>query len=82
LRGLETVDSPVVVEELYGDQPIWQGLSVIDYAIVPHVDSPDHPESAGLGLVAQHYRRLGVPHTTLRDGEVLIIDGTKQFVCR
>jgi dipeptidase E len=81
LRGLETVDSPAVVEELYGDQPIWEGLGVIDYSIVPHVDSPDHPESAGLGLVAQHYRRLGVPHTTLRDGEVLIIDGTTQFVC-
>jgi dipeptidase E len=82
LRGLETVDSPVVVEQLYGDQPIWEGLGVIDYSIVPHVESPDHPESAGLGLVAQQYRRLGVPHTTLRDGEVLIIDGTTQFVCR
>jgi dipeptidase E len=82
LRGLETVDSPVVVEQLYGDHPIWEGLGVIDYSIVPHVESPDHPESAGLGLVAQQYRRLGVPHTTLRDGEVLIIDGTTQFVCR
>jgi dipeptidase E len=82
LRGLEIVDNPAVVEELYGDQPIWEGLGLIDYSIVPHVDSPDHPESAGLGLVAQHYRRLGVLHTTLRDGEVLVIDGITQFVCR
>jgi dipeptidase E len=82
LRGLEAVDSPGVVGELYGDQPIWEGLGVIDYAIVPHVDSPDHPESAALGLVAQQYRQWGTRHTTLRDGEVLIIDGTTQFVCR
>jgi dipeptidase E len=33
LRGLETVDSPVVVEQLYGDHPIWEGLGVIDYSI-------------------------------------------------
>jgi dipeptidase E len=82
LRGLETVDTPAVVEELYGDQPIWEGLGVIDYSIVPHVDSPDHPESAALGLVAQQYRQCGTRHKTLRDGEVLIIDGTAQFVCR
>ena len=82
LRGLETVDTAAVVEELYGDQPIWEGLGVIDYSIVPHVDSPDHPESAALGVVARQYQRLGVPHTTLRDGEVLIINGTTQFVCR
>jgi dipeptidase E len=82
LRSLESVDSPAVVKELYGDQPIWDGLGVIDYSIVPHVDSPDHPESAALGLVAQQYQRLGVPHTALRDGEVLIIDGTTQLICR
>jgi dipeptidase E len=45
------------------------------------VNSPDHPESTALGLVAQQYRRLGIRHKTLRDGEVLIIDGTTQFVC-
>jgi dipeptidase E len=81
LRGLETVDGAAVVEQLYGEQPIWEGLGVLDYSIVPHVNSPDHPESTALGLVAQQYRRLGIRHKTLRDGEVLIIDGTTQFVC-
>jgi dipeptidase E len=82
LRGLEAVDGASVVEEVYGDQPIWEGLGVLDYSIVPHVDSPEHPESAALGLVAEHYRRFGIPHKTLRDGEVLIIDGTTEAVCR
>jgi hypothetical protein len=54
---------------------------VFDYSIVPHVDSPDHPESTALGLVAEQYRRLGIRHKTLRDREVLIIDGTSEFVC-
>jgi hypothetical protein len=62
--------------------PSGKGLGVLDYSIVPHVDPPDHPESAALGLIAQQYQRLGVPHTTLRDGEVLIVNGTTQFVCR
>ena len=82
LRGLEAVDGASVVEEVYGDQPIWEGLGVLDYSIVPHVASPEHPESAALGLVAEQYRRFGIPHKTLRDGEVLIIDGTTEFVCR
>jgi hypothetical protein len=49
LRGLETVDNPDVVPEVYGDKPIWDGLGVLNYAIVPHVNSPDHPESGRSG---------------------------------
>lgn len=82
LRGLETVDNPDVVPEVYGDPPIWDGLGVLDYVIVPHVDSPDHPESDGLGLVADLYRSTGVSHRTLRDGEVLVIDGDSDSICR
>jgi dipeptidase E len=82
LRGLETVDSPHAVAEVYGDQPIWDGLGLLDYAIVPHVDSPDHPESQGLELVAARYRATGVPHRTLRDGEVLLIDGDRSSIYR
>ncbi len=82
LQGLETVDSPDVVGEIYDDKPIWDGLAVLDYAIVPHVNSPDHPESEALGLVAERYRAMGVPHRTLRDGEVLLIEGATTSICR
>jgi dipeptidase E len=59
LRGLETVDRAAVVEQLYGEQPIWEGLGVLDYSIAPHVNSPEHPESTALGLVAVGDDRAG-----------------------
>jgi dipeptidase E len=79
LRGLETVDRAAVVEQLYREQPIWEGLGVLDYSIIPHVNSPEHPESKALGLVAQAVstarntaqdapRRRGPHHT---DGDAL-----------
>ena len=74
LRGLELVDEPEAVEATYGGVPVWDGLGVLDFAIVPHVDSPDHPESERCNALAEHFRAEGVPHRTLRDGEVLVID--------
>jgi dipeptidase E len=77
LRGLETVDDPKAVTDIYGESVVWEGLDILSYAIVPHVDSPGHPETVDLGLVARRYRDAGVPHKTLRDGEVLVIDGAE-----
>jgi dipeptidase E len=74
LRGLELVDEPEAVQETYGAEPVWNGLGVLDFAIVPHVDSPGHPETERCNALADHYRAEGVPHRTLRDGEVLVID--------
>lgn len=82
LRGLETVDDPGVVEATYGRSPIWRGLGVLGFSIVPHFDSPDHPESVATGRVAEMYQRDGTPHRTLRDGEVLIVDGMNEVICR
>jgi dipeptidase E len=81
LRGLELVDDPDAVTQTYGDPPTWAGLGVVDHAIVPHFDSPDHPESEACGRVAEHYRGTGVAHRTLRDGEVLVIDGPDVSIC-
>jgi dipeptidase E len=74
LRGLELVDDPEAVEATYGAEPVWDGLGVLDYAIVPHVDSPGHPETERCNALAERFRAEGVPHRTLRDGEVLVID--------
>ncbi|HYY32323.1 MAG TPA: Type 1 glutamine amidotransferase-like domain-containing protein [Gaiellaceae bacterium] len=74
LRGLELVDEPEAVDATYGAEPVWDGLGLLDFAIVPHVDSPDHPETERCNRLAEHYRVEGVPHRTLRDGEVLVID--------
>lgn len=75
LRGLEAVDDAEAVPRIYGAEPVWDGLAVLDEAFVPHVESPGHPESAGLGRVAERYRVQGVSHRTLRDGQALVISG-------
>jgi dipeptidase E len=75
LRGLELCDDAQQVVETYGEPPIWDGLGILDYALVPHYESPDHPETQVLGVVAATYRAANIPHRTLRDGQVLLIDG-------
>lgn len=77
LRGLERCDDAGEVRRLHGAEPIFDGLGVLDFAFVPHVDSDGHPESEVLGEVAAHYAATGVPHRTLRDGQALVVDGDR-----
>jgi dipeptidase E len=81
LRGFELVDEPVGVRRAYGAEPVWDGLGVLDYVIVPHVDSPGHPETERCKALAARYRAEGVPHRTLRDGQALVVDGEDVEVC-
>jgi dipeptidase E len=71
LRGLELVDDADAVD----GELIWDGLGVIDHAIVPHLDSPGHPETELVANVAELYDRTGVPYLPMRDGQALLIDG-------
>ncbi|MEZ0093024.1 Type 1 glutamine amidotransferase-like domain-containing protein [Streptacidiphilus sp. EB129] len=75
LRGLEYCDFPEHVTETWGDEPVWDGLGILDHAFVPHIDSPGHFETEMCGVVAEHYRTDGTPHRTLRDGQALVVDG-------
>ncbi|MFE4689784.1 Type 1 glutamine amidotransferase-like domain-containing protein [Streptomyces sp. NPDC056749] len=75
LHGLEQCDDPKEVRTAYGDDARWDGLGLLDHVVVPHIDSPDHPESEILGAVAGRYRAEGTAHRTLRDGQALVIDG-------
>ncbi|MFF7245245.1 hypothetical protein ACFZBU_15235 [Embleya sp. NPDC008237] len=59
------------------DRPPAEVAAVLDHAVVPHIDSPGHPETELLAAVAADYRARGVPHRTLRDGQVLVIDGAR-----
>ena len=81
LEGLEHVDDPAWVKSLYGVEPSWQGLAVLDFCVVPHVDSPEHPESEACERVAAAYRNSNTPHRCLRDGEVLVINGETEELC-
>jgi dipeptidase E len=74
LHGLEQCDDPQAVHTAYGDQPRWDGLDLLSYVIVPHIDSPGHPETGVLGLVVDRYLSEGIAHQALRDGQVIVID--------
>lgn len=74
LRGLELMDDPAVVAESYDPQPIWEGLGLIDAAIVPHWRS-DHAEAEAAERTAAWMAANGVPYRALRDGDVLIQNG-------
>jgi dipeptidase E len=75
LRGVEHCDDPEAVVRTYDAPVVWSGLGLLDYAIVPHVNSPGHPETELVAVVARYYREQGVPHTTLRDGQALVVEG-------
>ena len=77
LRGLELCDDVTAVD----GEAIWDGLGVLDHAIVPHLNSPGHPEMELLEKVQDLYQRTGVPHLAMSDGQALVIDGaTRELV--
>ncbi len=74
LRGLELMDDPHALAKGYDPEPVWEGLGLVEAAIVPHYRS-DHPEAEAAEAVAAWMRAQGRPHRTLRDGDVLIQNG-------
>jgi dipeptidase E len=71
LRGLEMCDDADAVD----GEVIWDGLGILDHAIVPHLNSPGHPETELLEQVAHLYDRTGVLYLPMQDGQALVIDG-------
>lgn len=74
LSGLELCDPPETCRASYGDVR-YDGLGVLDRPVVPHLDSPQHPETALLSRVAAAYEYQGQPYWALSDGQALVIDG-------
>lgn len=74
LRGIELMDEPDVITPGYDPDPVWEGLGLVDFAIVPHFAS-DHPEAEAAARAAALLTAQGLPHRTLRDGEAIIVDG-------
>lgn len=55
----------------YQPEPVWDGLGLIDHAIVPHYRSP-HPDSAAAERTTRHLSNQGLRYRALRDGEVIV----------
>ncbi|MEU3750023.1 MULTISPECIES: Type 1 glutamine amidotransferase-like domain-containing protein [Streptomyces] len=75
LHGLDRCDDPNAVALAYEAPARFDGLALLDYVVVPHIDSPGHPENEILTTVADHYRAQGTAHRTLRDGQAIVING-------
>ncbi|NYE68776.1 Type 1 glutamine amidotransferase-like domain-containing protein [Microlunatus parietis] len=74
LAGLEACDPLADLEQVApGAEPVIDGLGILDGTVVPHLDSPEHPESAVLTSVADELRGAGRTLIELRDGDVLLI---------
>jgi dipeptidase E len=73
LKGIHLVDDPY--QKPYGEeyQTIWEGLSILDYAIAPHYKS-DHKESEDIDKAIEYMVDNKIPFKALRDGEVIIIE--------
>lgn len=75
LSGLEGCDSPQDALDMYGRVES-TGLGILDRPFVPHLESPQHPESAALTRVAAAYAQNAQPYWALRDGQALVVDGS------
>lgn len=73
LNGIHLVDDPN--EKVYScnNEPIWEGLDILNYLIVPHYRS-SHFESEAIENVVQYMIENKLLFKVLRDGEVIVIE--------
>lgn len=71
LRNIELMDNPNISPEGYKSEVIYNGLGLIDFAIVPHFKS-NHPETEAANNQVEYLIKNNVEYKTLSDGEVLI----------
>lgn len=77
LRAISLMDDPEVTAPGYTrSEPIWEGLALVPFTIIPHFQS-DHPETASAAKAVQWAMEKKVEHRTLRDGDVLMTIGGK-----
>lgn len=71
LGGMQLFDDAGAVPHGYDPETVWDGLGLIDHAIVPHYRSP-HPETAAAERATRHLAGQGLRYRALRDGEVIV----------
>lgn len=72
LHGIELVDDPVSVPEVYDSEVIWDGLGLVNFSFAPHYRS-NHPESDAIEEVVKYFEANSMPYKALHDGEVLVM---------
>ncbi|MGA9872273.1 MAG: Type 1 glutamine amidotransferase-like domain-containing protein [Rhodococcus sp. (in: high G+C Gram-positive bacteria)] len=73
LRGVDQADDPA---EIADGAVVWEGLGLVDFALVPHFGSVLDENGAGAAMVAK-FEREGVRHLTLTDEQVVVVNGDR-----
>jgi dipeptidase E len=69
LRGADLFDAGGAAEE-----PLWGGLGLVDFSIVPHYRSGGS-DGGEFEQIAAHLQLRGLAHRVLRDGQAIVVDG-------
>ena len=76
LRGVEMMDDPARLADGYDAEPVWDGMGLVDFTVVPHYESR-HFDAPAARRLAAHYTAKGVAHRPLRDGEAIVWNGAE-----
>jgi dipeptidase E len=76
LRGLHLMDDPQALAPGYDPDVVWEGMGLIDFAIVPHFASA-HPEAAAASQAAAYLADKAIAYRTLCDGEAILRQGER-----
>jgi dipeptidase E len=74
LRGIDLMDEPHRISEGYSPEPIWEGLGLVDFSIVPHFQS-NHAETELADKAVKYFIDNQLPFKTLQDGDVWVQEG-------
>jgi dipeptidase E len=77
LRGVEFSDDPGEVEPTCGIEPRWDGLDLVDFAIVPHAGG-SLLDDGGSTRAVDHLTHNGIAFRALTDDEVIVVDASDE----
>lgn len=80
LTGLDATDDPSDVLRTCGIEPIWSGLSLVDFAIVAHGGASVLEDPAATAKTVDTLTSSHVPFLVLSDQQVIIVDGDEPYV--
>ncbi|WP_336881993.1 Type 1 glutamine amidotransferase-like domain-containing protein [Rhodococcus globerulus] len=75
LTGLDVTDDPSDVLATCGIEPVWTGLGLVDFAIVPHGGGSVLEDPAATARTIAILTKERIPFRVLSDQQVVVVDG-------
>jgi dipeptidase E len=76
LHGTEFGDDPGIVPDGYKKEVVWDGLDLVPFHVVPHFGS-DWFGQESIDM-ERYLKENSMPYKTIKDGQVIVIDGDKE----